>query len=611
MKKFLISILVLLILVGCKPTEKQTLNEEEILEEYLEKLENYQVRKKNIDNNFDNKEFDEYLDEIFRYYISLDFLSMHFGVIDYRKYDIEKPEVSLGNVTYGFDEETYNKTLEQLDELQNFDFASLSYRQQYDYEALEYSLIETIIDICVSKYNKHFDSNNNAVETIVDNLINYTFYDQESVDDYMVLIQDVDRYLDDCMQVTKQQAKDGINLLDNSIDRVTDYAQSLVDSKNNTLIDSFEKRIKGVDFLNDKQIEEYSKQNKECVNNEILPAVKKVIKEVSKYRGKTSYEKAKLINISKNYAKAKYYLAFSDNKPIEEKFNQLLENFRFLEKEFVYALSDSKKKEIVLDIIDNPSGCLSLDAVDTLEYLKKHSTMFYPDLGDASYNVDFLSADTGSTSTKAYYFEAPIDNYNQNIIKVNPNSIDPGTDTFETLAHEGFPGHLYQSVYSLKHKQHNFRRVIGFIGQTEGYAVCAQNDCLKMLGINDEQIANALFFYDCDYFDMYSLIDIAVNYFDYSISDVVKLFMSNDNFGIYNINEDSIESLINYLIDMPALYCSYGMGYTGMMNLRNKAKTALGDKFDLVEFNSYVLKNGNLPFNLLDECINEYIDKYK
>lgn len=604
MKKIITILITLLLFTGCSLTSKDI--EAEKLSYYLLKLENFKTREKNINNTVDDEEFDAFLDTIFYDYIGENFLSMHFSVTDYKKMNITKPEVNCGKIKYELDLEELEKLEKELAELKKFDYDKLSYRQQYDYEVEEYNIYETILQLCCWEYEFIFTSSDNMIEDIDTEFMNYTFYDQESLDDYMTCLKDIDRYLDDCLEYTKKQADRGLYLLDTWIDDVSDYGYSLIDANEITFISSFNSRIEKLDFLTRAEKDKYIKENEEIVYEEVLPSIEKVLEDLAQYYDKADYDKHRLSVMSRNYAKAQYYLNSSTNYNLEETFKLLKNTFIDLCDNFVYTLTDEELYGKTYELIYEPSYPFTLDAKGILDYLMDNANVCYPDLGTVEYDIDYLSDETGSSSTKAYYFNAPLDNLDQNIIKVNPNACEPGLDTFMTLAHEGIPGHLFQNIYNLKNGQHRFRRTMGFIGYTEGYAVMAERDCLTIGGVDDERVVDTAFFDNADYFIMYSIIDIGVNYFNWKPKDI-KTFFNKGNIGlIYNFDDDIAQSFYDFAIEYPLTYIPYGVGYTELLNLRNNAKEALQDEFELSEYNNYVLRNGAIPFVILKTCIDEY-----
>ena len=609
MKKLLMLLMILLLLASC--AGKRSSKNDPVTEDgkyYIQKIKEYEVRKKNTANTTDNKEFDAFLDKVFAEAMEADYMTMHFNVIDYRSYGIEKPPVDLGELSYSFDEENFNYMKDQLEELQGFDFDSLSYRQQYDYEALEYSLYETLADYCYYRYNFLVSTGSCLPENLISNFTDYTFYDVESVDDYLTCLKDIDRYLDDMLTYTEAQAKDKLGPLDSWIDYTEDACKGVLNkTEDNELIVSFDKRMAQIDWLSDAQKEAYGKENKETVLNEVLPAYQKVLDEIEKYRGKKKTNDYALYKLDKDYAELVYILKGSNNKDLETVFQELKDNLSLLEAEYVSCFYDSDAYEKYQEAMDG-KGAMSLVGKDCLEYLRLNLVAYFPDLGDVEYSVEELDPDTAPSTVIAYYWPSPIDNHNQNIIRTNPNNMSPGYETYGTLAHEGFPGHLYQHVYYYKSNPHNFRSAIGFIGYTEGWAVNSQYYAFQFADIGNAYAAAAISFEDAYYFILYSIIDMGVNYFGWTAKDISKYF--EEESMLFNFSESDANYFRDFLIEMPGTYCSYGIGSSNFMTLCQETQNKMGDRFDFVSYHDALLKNGPLPFNILEGAVEEYISAH-
>ena len=607
MKKLLILLITLLLLCSCTIKKKET--EPTVYEKdgskYLELIKNYKTRTKNKNNTIDNPEFDKYLDSVFVDLMNSDFMTMHFKVVDYKKYNIDKPPVDLLTVNYGFDQENYDYFVKQLEELQAFDFDSLSYRQQYDYEAQEYSLYETLADYCYYQYNFIFSTGSCLPENLVSNFVDYTFYDEESLEDYMTCLEDVDRLFDDALKYTSEQSKDGYPLINAWIDYSRNACLGVLNkTDDNDFIVSFDKRIKELAFLSEDKKNEYIEKNKKIVLEEVLPAYQKVYDDLEQYRNKAKMDNYRLSNINKEYAELQYILSSSCNKSMDTLMQELTDNLAMLEAEYISCVYDESSFEKYNQALMGGYN-FSLTGKNCLEYLRENLHTYYPDLGDVDYTVEQLDPDTAPSTTVAYYWPSPVDNLNQNIIRTNPNNMNEGFATYSTLAHEGLPGHLYQHVFYYRTNPHNFRSAIGFSGYTEGWAVNAQYYAMQISGIDDHYAASAVFFEDAYFFILYTIVDIGINYYGWKEKDIIKYF--EDESRVFSFDNNTAKEMIDLFIEMPAVYTPYGAGYSNFMTLENKAKAALGGKFDYVKYHESLLKNGPLPFNILETAVDEYI----
>lgn len=606
-KKWIVILLALCMCLGCSTSKKSKVNEEEILQKgasYIEKMKNFEVREKDPDKKTNNADFEEFLDKVFIETMESDFLTMRFSVIDYKSFGIEKPPVDIGEISYGFDEENFQYMEDQLNELLAFDYDSLSYRQQYDYEALEYSLYETLASMCYYPYNYIFATGSNLAENIISNFTDYTFYDQESLDDYLTCLEDFDRYFADCLQYTKDQYDDGHPMLQAWVDYTVEVCEDVLNkTEDNEFIVSFDRRMEDVSFLSAAEKAEYSEKNKKIVLEEVLPAYENLKSEITSYAGKGSAEDYVLSKMNKDYAELTYMLMGSTNESLTEVFQDLKDNFSQLEANFITCYYSAISYDKYAAAYDG-DGNLSLVGKECLEYLRQNLKTYYPDLGEVDYNIEELDPDTAPSTVVAYYWPSPIDDTNQNKIRTNPNNMVEGFETYGTLAHEGFPGHLYQNVYYYRTNPHNFRSVISFIGYTEGWAVDAQLYAYQFSGIDDEYAADAIFFEDAYYFILYSIIDMGVNYFGWSSRDIVNYF--KDESRIFEFDTATANEIREFLIEMPGVYCSYGIGSSEFMTLTREAKNLLKDKFDYVSFHEAMLKNGPLPFQILRGALKEY-----
>lgn len=586
--KLLSILLVVFLLTGCGLESRL-----ESDSEYLNQLKNYEVREKNSTLD-DNAEFDAYLDTIFDELVSDNYLYMHFNVADYKAMGIEKPEVGFGHIVYGVDEEEFNKTEKQLEDLLAFDYDSLSLRQQYDYDLLHYSLLETLCGLEYSKYNLIFSSASQFSDGIVTNLMEFAMYDEESEEDFLVVLKDVPNYINEAIEYSKQQSNDGLYHSDDMLDEEISYIDNLISSNGKSIYEHY------------KEYDIYP-EVKEIVENEVIPSFVTLKDYLKTLYGKTTSDKLTLSKIDKGYAEYTYIINSSNNGDMNVIYNQLVEVYTDWVYNFISAYQ--KNENILEDYEDflNDDKVINQSAEDILEYLRNNSSKRYEYLEDASYVVSAL--DTLGDSTLGYYVSPPIDNLNQNVIRVNAKIDNDEYDqmsVFEVMAHEGFPGHLYQNIYFQQTNPHKFRATQSFIGYTEGYADLAAMDAIDMLNVDDGYKAvaklNSITF---NSHLLLSIVDLGVNYFGWDVNTIgnklEKLFL----------DKAIAQTLYDMVVAMPGTFVRYGVGYVSHLNLRKKAMDELGDKFDFVAYDRAIIENGPLPFAILEGVVENYINENK
>lgn len=586
--KLLSILLVVFLLTGCGLESRL-----ESDSEYLNQLKNYEVREKNSTLD-DNAEFDAYLDTIFDELVSDNYLYMHFNVADYKAMGIEKPEVGFGHIVYGVDEEEFNKTEKQLEDLLAFDYDSLSLRQQYDYDLLHYSLLETLCGLEYSKYNLIFSSASQFSDGIVTNLMEFAMYDEESEEDFLVVLKDVPNYINEAIEYSKQQSNDGLYHSDDMLDEEISYIDNLISSNGKSIYEHY------------KEYDIYP-EVKEIVENEVIPSFVTLKDYLKTLYGKTTSDKLTLSKIDKGYAEYTYIINSSNNGDMNVIYNQLVEVYTDWVYNFISAYQ--KNENILEDYEDflNDDKVINQSAEDILEYLRNNSSKRYEYLEDASYVVSAL--DTLGDSTLGYYVSPPIDNLNQNVIRVNAKIDNDEYDqmsVFEVMAHEGFPGHLYQNIYFQQTNPHKFRATQSFIGYTEGYADLAAMDAIDMLNIDDGYKAvaklNSITF---NSHLLLSIVDLGVNYFGWDANTLGKKLEK------MFLDKTIAQTLYDMVVAMPGTFVRYGVGYVSHLNLRKKAMDELGDKFDFVAYDRAIIENGPLPFAILEGVVENYINENK
>lgn len=176
----------------------------------------------------------------------------------------------------------------------------------------------------------------------------------------------------------------------------------------------------------------------------------------------------------------------------------------------------------------------------------------------------------------------------------------------KTLAyHEGVPGHHFQIAIQSELQGVPIFRTIGlFTAYVEGWALYS------------EQLAWELGFYKNDPFgnlgrlqaEMFRavrlVVDTGIHYKKWTREEAIDYMVENTGMTTTEV----ITEIERYIV-WPGQACAYKIGMMKILEVRTKAKKALGDRFELKEFHNVVLKNGAVPLEVLDEIIENYIDK--
>lgn len=536
--------------------------------------------------------FSEFEDELFQEMMSEDYTTLHFSLRDYQKYGIEKPEVNIGDASWDDYEDSVEECDEYLKKLQSFDYDSLSETEQKDYRTIAFYL-ERNKELNSYPY---FDWAFNSAEGVIDNLLTtfteFVFYEKEDIDDYLTTLASVPAYLDQCLENTKKQAAEGYFLTDAMLKEIEDAIQKFVDKKDdNELIKIFDENIDAFDGLSAEEKEAYKKKNQEIVLNAYIPSYEKVAEELQKLKGSRKAD----YNVSSLDGGSDYYAALARYKTsIDADVETILD---------ICTQYIEKSVDELYDIMQNHSEVteetLDFDsAEDVLSYLEDHLDAF-PALDKVYYNVQYLDPSVANDSIVAYYLSPPVDDMRDNVIKINGDNVSDVIDLYTTLAHEGFPGHLYQTNYYIQQQPSLLRTQLTMMGYQEGWGMFAEGQALHVSGLSEYASEYQKINIELNYV-LSAAVDLGVNGLGWSTKDVSKYLDNLD------LNSSIAKDLYDFATLQPGTILPYGVGVAMFELLENKAKNALGNDFDQKAFNEVLLNDGNRPFEVVEDDVNAY-----
>lgn len=536
--------------------------------------------------------FSDFEDELFQEMMSEDYTTLHFSLRDYQKYGIEKPEVNIGDASWDDYEDSVEDCDEYLKKLQSFDYDSLSETEQKDYRTIAFYL-ERNKELNSYPY---FDWAFNSAEGVIDNLLTtfteFVFYEKEDIDDYLATLSSVPAYLDQCLENTKKQAAKGYFLTDAMLKATEDAIEKFVDKKDdNELIKIFDENIDAFDGLSAEEKEAYKKKNQEIVLNAYIPSYEKVAEELQKLKGSRKAD----YNVSSLDGGSEYYAALARYKTsIDADVETILD---------ICTQYIEKSVDELYDIMQNHSEVteetLDFDsAEDVLSYLEGHLDAF-PVLDKVYYNVQYLDPSVANDSIVAYYLSPPVDDMRDNVIKINGDNVSDVIDLYTTLAHEGFPGHLYQTNYYIQQQPSLLRTQLTMMGYQEGWGMFAEGQALHVSGLSEYASEYQKINIELNYV-LSAAVDLGVNGLGWSTKDVSKYLDRLD------LNSSIAKDLYDFATLQPGTILPYGVGIAMFELLENKAKNALGNDFDQKAFNEVLLNDGNRPFEVVEDDVNAY-----
>lgn len=435
-------------------------------------------------------------------------------------------------------------------------------------------------------------------------LSEYAFHDKEDIENYFVLLSQIPDYLNGIYAYAHKQDLNGICVYKDSLEEVA--IQCLILFPTNTLHNgkhflqtSFAERLEELleqGIISQPEATDYSKRNDALLRTCIAPAYKKLAQNLSSLkgtdtlRGLSAYPKGKeyyqmLVAANTGSARSvadiqkmlydRYDELYASFQALLEK-NSLVQNFRF---------PITSHKEMV-------------------EHLYKTSQMNFPPLNDTLQRVSLKNVHgvLEDMSAPAFYMTPPIDENSTHTIYINPSAKMKHLDLYTTLAHEGFPGHLYQTVYSqnaLNNKNAPLiRQLLNYGGFTEGWAVYAEFYSYQFaLEACDEKLVDTLTLTRLNrelQLCICSMLDIYIHY------DGADLERVRDLLDTLGLNTDNAETIYEVICDSPANYLKYYVGYLEILELKEKAKELWEEEYSDYEFHKWLLETGGGDYKNLE-----------
>lgn len=430
-------------------------------------------------------------------------------------------------------------------------------------------------------------------------LSEYSFYDTQDVETYLALLKETPSYFDSVIRFEQKKAASGLFMPDYQADSVLDTCQSFIDmGKENYLVSTFNERIASLDLLPENKKDSFQKENMKLVIEEIYPAYQNLITAIKSLKGKGMNEQG-LSHFP--YGKKYYEYLVRQTTGCNESISRLRLMTRA---QILEDLSAMQKVLFPADAALTQASVLEQTSPDSmLDDLRSKITDTFPEIPDVDFQVKYVPESMQDYLSPAFYMIPAIDNLTENVIYINNGQTASGLNLYTTLAHEGYPGHLYQTVYFSASEPDPIRSILDFGGYVEGWATYAEMMSYYLAPLPKTE-ASLLQKNSSVILGLYALADMGIHYDGWSVTDTVRFFSD------YGINDpNAVQSVYKLIIGSPANYLKYYIGYLKFYELKKEMADALGNQFSQKEFHRAVLDVGPAPFEILyDEVEKNLLD---
>lgn len=430
-------------------------------------------------------------------------------------------------------------------------------------------------------------------------LSEYSFYDTQDVETYLALLKETPSYFDSVIRFEQKKAASGLFMPDYQADSVLDTCQSFIDmGKENYLVSTFNERIASLDLLPENKKDSFQKENMKLVTEEIYPAYQNLITAIKSLKGKGTNEQG-LSHFP--YGKKYYEYLVRQTTGCNESISRLRLMTRA---QILEDLNAMQKVLFPADAALTQASVLEQTSPDSmLDDLRSKITDTFPEIPDVDFQVKYVPESMQDYLSPAFYMIPAIDNLTENVIYINNGQTASGLNLYTTLAHEGYPGHLYQTVYFSASEPDPIRSILDFGGYVEGWATYAEMMSYYLAPLSKTE-ASLLQKNSSVILGLYALADMGIHYDGWSVTDTVRFFSD------YGINDpNAVQSVYELIIGSPANYLKYYIGYLKFYELKKEMADTLGNQFSQKEFHRAVLDVGPAPFEIVyDEVEKNLLD---
>lgn len=430
-------------------------------------------------------------------------------------------------------------------------------------------------------------------------LSEYSFYDTQDVETYLALLKETPAYFDSVIQFEQKKSASGLFMPDYQVDSVLETCQSFIDmGKENYLVSTFDERIASLDLLPENKKDSFRKENMKLVTEEIYPAYQNLITAIKSLKGKGTNEQG-LSHFP--YGKKYYEYLVRQTTGCNESISRLRLMTRA---QILEDLNAMQKVLFPADAALTQASVLEQTPPDSmLDDLRSKITDTFPEIPDVDFQVKYVPESMQDYLSPAFYMIPAIDNLTENVIYINNGQTTSGLNLYTTLAHEGYPGHLYQTVYFSASEPDPIRSILDFGGYVEGWATYAEMMSYYLAPLSKTE-ASLLQKNSSVILGLYALADMGIHYDGWSVTDTVRFF---SDYGINDAN--AVQSVYELIIGSPANYLKYYIGYLKFYELKKEMADALGNQFSQKEFHRAVLDVGPAPFEIVyDEVEKNLLD---
>ena len=535
--------------------------------------------------------FKNYTLTLFKQDVASSTLGLHYTLQNPSAYGIENIPITFGS--FDIDNTTSLASIENCEAvLKKFPYKTLSKKNQLTYDILS-SYLKTAKDgVSFSLYEEPLSPITGIHAQLPVLLAEYNFQTEQDVTTYLALIKTMPEYFASLIDFEHQKSDAGLFMAGYVANEVIEQCNAFICmGDNNYLLSTFEERLNSLDNLAENKKIDYISQNKEILETCIIPSYQNLVSALSQLKesGKNNHGLC-------YFSDGKNYFSYLTRR--ETGSSRSIEELRSLiQKQLAQDVTDLQKILSEYSSITEKTSSAIASPSTILNDLEKKCALAFPKPENVSVEIKYVPSTLEPYLSPAFYIIPTIDNTSKQVIYINQAHTLNDIQLFTTLAHEGYPGHLYQTTYFNSTNPNPLRSLFSFKGYVEGWATYAEM-CSYYLSSLEKPYATLLQKNSSLILGLYAMADIGIHYDGWDL-DSTAAFFSN-----YGIKDNSVlQSIYELIIGDPANYLSYYVGYLEILELKKEMIKEKGGAFSQKDFHRKLLEIGPAPFEIIKEYL--------
>ncbi len=478
-------------------------------------------------------------------------------VSDPAKYGIDRADVdpTWGELTYDAHKESIESARDYLARLGAIDPSKLTERNANAYEALKCSLELAVEHEDFYYYDEPLEPLNGLHTMLPLSIACFNIRCTDDVESYLRLVEDIERLLGQVEVFEAEKAEQGLFMCETALDQVVESCRGIAEKGSESmLITYFEDVIEKAKELGftDAECEALRSRNTDAVMNHVLPAYSRLADTLESHRGDcTPFVGA----VKRGEMAVKYFeLKVKEEGASLDDLDTIFDKIETMGADTFYELSFAVYNGPD-DLFDKFGDTITFGSIDdNLVWLKKLAEDYYPAMPEYDLKYINVPEDIAEDFSPAAYLTASFDDYNDNLMLINPTS--EGSDDVFTIAHEAIPGHMYQYLYTRDAGFPLSQQIAEPTGYAEGWTVFTEHfvaDHCRDLGRDLCILTNTNSTF-CNIF-IPAYVSFMVNREGWTEKDTADYL---SDFGL----EEAADIFYEYAVTMPDYAMPYAVGYS-------------------------------------------------